>query len=238
MTSLGVKTLSTTAYHPQCNGLVERLHRTLKAAIRARLVDSDWQSALPLVLLGLRSAWKEGQDNSPADLVYGVPLRLPGQFIPGAELPDITPVSSFVSTFQAKMKEQRPAPSRHHAAPPSFIPPALQKCTSVFVRYDGVRRPLQNPYDGPYQVLQSGDKYFKILRQGLPYTVSVDRLKPCHSPSSLAAPSSMVPIVPFRPSHPSPPHDPGGTSSSAGRPNTTDLPMITKSGRISKPPIQ
>ena len=161
MTSLGVKSLTTTAYHPQCNGLVERLHRTLKAAIRARLVDSDWQSALPLVLLGLRSAWKEGQDSSPADLVYGVPLRLPGQFIPGAELSEITPVSSFVSTFQTKMREQRPVPSKHHAAPPSFIPPALKKCTSVFVRYDGVRRPLQNPYDGPYQVLESGDKYFK-----------------------------------------------------------------------------
>ena len=56
MSSLGIQTHSTTAYHPQSNGLVERMHRQLKGAIRARLTDSSWPDSLPLVLLGLRSA--------------------------------------------------------------------------------------------------------------------------------------------------------------------------------------
>ena len=43
----------TTAYHPQANGIVERFHRQLKAALKARLVGPAWVDELPLVLLGL-----------------------------------------------------------------------------------------------------------------------------------------------------------------------------------------
>ncbi|GFV99972.1 transposon Tf2-9 polyprotein [Trichonephila clavipes] len=31
----GFKVCTTASYHPQCNGKIERIHRTLKAAIRA-----------------------------------------------------------------------------------------------------------------------------------------------------------------------------------------------------------
>ena len=58
-TLLGAQLHRTTAYHPQANGVVERLHRQLKAALKARLVGPAWMDELPLVLLGLRSAPKE-----------------------------------------------------------------------------------------------------------------------------------------------------------------------------------
>ena len=58
-TKMGVSMHKTTAYHPQSNDLVERMHRQLKAALKARLSDHDWIDKLPIVLLGLRSSWKE-----------------------------------------------------------------------------------------------------------------------------------------------------------------------------------
>ena len=79
MSSLGITSFSTTSYHPQCNGLVERMHRQLKGAIRARLSGTNWRSFLPLVLLGLRSAWHSGPEAAPAQLLYGSMLRLPGE---------------------------------------------------------------------------------------------------------------------------------------------------------------
>jgi transposase InsO family protein len=49
---LGITIKLTTAYHPQANGLLERFHRQLKAALRTRLVDGNWEQLLPWVLLG------------------------------------------------------------------------------------------------------------------------------------------------------------------------------------------
>ncbi|GFU32742.1 transposon Ty3-I Gag-Pol polyprotein [Trichonephila clavipes] len=50
----GAKVAHTTSYHPQCNGKVERLHRTLKGATKAHNIR--WAESLPTVLLGLRAA--------------------------------------------------------------------------------------------------------------------------------------------------------------------------------------
>jgi transposase InsO family protein len=43
----------TTAYHPESNSAVERLHRRLKDALRARAAAASWADELPFVLLGL-----------------------------------------------------------------------------------------------------------------------------------------------------------------------------------------
>ena len=52
---LQIKHRQTTAYHPQANGMVERLHRRLKDALQARGAAATWPTDLPWVLLGLRS---------------------------------------------------------------------------------------------------------------------------------------------------------------------------------------
>ena len=48
---LGVEHITTTAYHPQSNGMVERSHRQLKDALRACLAGPTWPDHLPWVLL-------------------------------------------------------------------------------------------------------------------------------------------------------------------------------------------
>jgi transposase InsO family protein len=45
----------TTAYHPESNGAVKRLHRCLKDALRARAAVATLSEELAFVLLGLRS---------------------------------------------------------------------------------------------------------------------------------------------------------------------------------------
>ncbi|XP_028982407.1 uncharacterized protein LOC114841553 [Diachasma alloeum] len=68
---LGTKRIMTTPFHPQSNGLVERLHRQLNAALPYH--SGAWFDALPLILLGLRSAWKNELQTTPAELTYGEP---------------------------------------------------------------------------------------------------------------------------------------------------------------------
>ena len=68
---LGTTRCRTTAYHPQANGMIERFHRQLKAALKAQPLPESWTEYLPLVLLGICSAIKEDLHYSPAELVYG-----------------------------------------------------------------------------------------------------------------------------------------------------------------------
>ncbi|GFU37630.1 gag-Pol polyprotein [Trichonephila clavipes] len=72
---LGTNRIRTTSYHPQTNGLVERLHRVLKSALMAH-ENIKWTETLPAVLLGLRVAVKPDINASSAELVYGVSTQI------------------------------------------------------------------------------------------------------------------------------------------------------------------
>jgi transposase InsO family protein len=76
---LHIQHITTTAFHPCSNGMVERCHRQLKDVLPARSAANDWPDHLPWVLLGLRAAPKEDSAVSSADMVLGDPLVLPGQ---------------------------------------------------------------------------------------------------------------------------------------------------------------
>ena len=69
-------------YQPHSNGMVERFHRQLKAALCARFSGVDWLEHLPWVLLGLRAVPKEEDGVSAAEATYGHSLVLPSQLQP------------------------------------------------------------------------------------------------------------------------------------------------------------
>lgn len=55
---LRMRKVKTTAYHPQCDGLVERLNQTILTMLSKHVADhqKDWDMWLPCVLLAYRSA--------------------------------------------------------------------------------------------------------------------------------------------------------------------------------------
>ena len=71
--------ITTTAFHPQSNGMEERLHRQIKYMLRARGAASEWESHLPCVLLGLCTAPKEENGISTAETRLGQQLVVPDQ---------------------------------------------------------------------------------------------------------------------------------------------------------------
>ncbi|KAJ2948691.1 hypothetical protein O0L34_g7947 [Tuta absoluta] len=169
----------TTAYHPACNGLVERFHRQLKSAIVCH-GDGNWVDSLPLVLLGIRSAFKEDLHTTSAELVYGEPLRLPGELFDSEAgiTPDLT---EFTSRLRSIVQSLKPTPaSRHCGVRPTFMFKDLTTCTHVFLRDCTVGGALKPAYSGPYEILQRDDKVFAILVNGKKVTVSIDRVKPAY----------------------------------------------------------
>ncbi|BHF76259.1 hypothetical protein SprV_0501935700 [Sparganum proliferum] len=196
---LGTNRIRTTTYHPQANGLVERFHRQLKTSLMAQHDSFRWSDHLPLVLLSLRSTLKADIGCTAADLVYGISLRLSGELVSPSKTLTFFEPCSYVERLRSAMRNLRATPSRTSPAR-SPIPPDLDKCDFVLVRHGAVRRPLQQPYDGPYKVLRRSDKDVVIDRNGKTDTVSVDRFKPAYiddsdhsSPQHCTPPQTVMP---------------------------------------------
>ena len=77
LTSLmGLEKLHTTAYHPQTNGVLERLHATLEAMLGStRALGLDWVQQIPFVLFTLKQTPNRTTGFSPFVLVYGHYVR-------------------------------------------------------------------------------------------------------------------------------------------------------------------
>ena len=136
MTLLGSKRARTTSYHPQTNGMVERFHRQLKAALKAQPQPDSWMDALPFVLLGIRTTLKEDISATAAEMVYGTTLRLPGEFFTPSQrsLPD---PSDYISNLRTHMQTIRPPPPRPTQRNSKIID-GLSTATHVFIRHDAV----------------------------------------------------------------------------------------------------
>ena len=174
---LGINANTTTAYHPQANGMVERLHRQLKASQKARTTSSNWFDELPMVLLGIRSSWRVDPGCSPAELVYGSTLRIPGEFLQPHDARTVEPDVTFLRHLQQTMRSFQPPTPQFHGQPSVYVPANLAPAKFVYVRKDSHKHPLQRPYDGPYLVLNKSDKFFTVDIKGRPETISIDRLK-------------------------------------------------------------
>ncbi len=134
---------------------------------------------IPLVLLGIRTAVKADLQCSAAEMVFGTPLRVPGQFFYSAQAHQWTDPSSCAQRLSLNMSQLRPFQTRL-SNKPVFLPSDLKSCSYVFLRHDAVRRPLQPVYDRPFRVVHRGEKTFSITKGGKGDTVSIDRLKPAY----------------------------------------------------------
>lgn len=174
---LGSSKLRTTAYHPRSNGLVERFHRQMKGAIMCHATER-WVEVLPTILLGIRSSVRPELGTSAAELVYGQPLRLPGQFFRASKSPTTHP--EFLKQLRSHFDVLRPTNTSNHSRAQVFVHKDLATSTHVFVRQDLVRKPLEQPFKGPYQVIKKTDKFFTLQVGNKTQNVTVERLKPCY----------------------------------------------------------
>ena len=186
LAQLGISVSTTTAYHPQANGLVERFHRSLKNALRCSTTETtSWTRSLPWILLGLRNAPRTDTATSPAEVLFGTPLRVP----------DLCFKQELVPTADTARQLQLARENVANYLPPRldgrkfrhspFIPKDLRKCDFVFVRTDTLAKPPLAPrYVGPYKVLSRNwqNSTFKIEMSGKMDTVLLGRLKAASTP--------------------------------------------------------
>ena len=164
-TKLGINKHRTTAYHPSANGGVERQHRRLKEALKAKSADarSNWLVHLPLILLGLNNSISEDTGLSAAQAAFRQQMSVPGCLF--ENITDIT---------------QPRVPERNYQRHDTYIPTELRTCEFVWVRRGPQTKSLQRPYTGPYKVISRNlESNTMCVEMGSNNeTISLERLKP------------------------------------------------------------
>ena len=222
MQLLGCKRIRTTSYHPIANGMIECFHRQLKSILKSYPNTADWTTAM----LGIRTTLKHDFNCTPAELVYGTTLRIPGEFVTTSTNISTADQASYAVKLKAVMQKLKAIPPRQQKHQQTNIHKLLQTCTHVFVRHV-YRKPLQPPYDGPYEVLK---KHFTLSIKGRKEAVSIDRLKPAYLDVTLTESDSLNSVS--IPQLPPPTTTVSDSSPSSSRHHTT-----TRSGRQVRWPI-
>ena len=196
MVLLGCSRIRTTSYHPMSNGIIERFHRQLKASLKACRNPVTWTESLPMILLGIRTTFKADLQCTTAEFVYGTTLRLPSEFFDHHTDVPIEDPSNYVTKLKSVMQQLQAIPPRLQSNKKVYVSDDLHKCTHVFVRHDAIRKPLQQPYNGPYEVLNRTAKHFTVNINGRKEVISIDRLKPAYLDSDTPLPDNVPPPNP------------------------------------------
>jgi hypothetical protein len=139
--------------------------------------DQQWTEALPLVLLGIRTSFKADLQASVAELVYGEPLRIPGELL----TPTVDPVEPAHLITHCAVIWPASDQFRHHTTPHQ---PHSCTRTSKTARMSFSLRTqhagLWSPLTAAPTRSSRGEKTLQLLVRGKPVTVSADTVKPAY----------------------------------------------------------
>ncbi|KAL2102544.1 hypothetical protein ACEWY4_001712 [Coilia grayii] len=209
MQQLAIQHVTSSSYHPQSQGALERFHQTLKNMLKTYCLEfqRDWDEGVPMAQFAIREVVQESLGFSPAELVFGHSVRGPLKIVRDAWLTDSTryhDLSDYVSKMryrlqracqlakqnlkvsQGKMKKRydRKAISRHFS-------PGDQ----VMVLLPVLGSALQARYAGPYRIKRRvGELNYVIAtpdRRKVTRLCHINRLKPyCTRPAQSDTPVS------------------------------------------------
>ena len=196
---LGVKKLNTTAYHPQCDGMVERFNRTLKTALRkhAARFGNQWDRYLHGVLWAYRNIPHESTGEKPSYLLFGLDCRSPTE---ASYLPE-TPIQ--LGTVEDYRDELVLCLSSARELAVASIQRAQGRYKANFDRkardlswklgdwvlvlfpheQTGKNRKLSRPWHGPYRVTAVNDPDITVTKVYFPQDATIQvhqsRVKSC-----------------------------------------------------------
>ncbi|KAK7091878.1 hypothetical protein V1264_009500 [Littorina saxatilis] len=109
---LNIRHLTTTPYHPMCNGLVEKFNATLKSTLKKLCSEQprQWHRYINALLLAYREVPQESTGFSPFELMYGRTVRGPMQILKelwtkDVDTPEVKNSYQYVFELREKLEE-------------------------------------------------------------------------------------------------------------------------------------
>ena len=172
----GTQLKFSTAYHPQSQGIVERMNSIVSQSLRCLIHESngaEWDSLLPMVELTINSLPNSSTGYSPFFLNYGFHPTVPVELLKGDEEVSNESVNSFVSRVrrtwdQARENleksvrlQQKYYNQRHRSF--EFEEGDLVLLSSKNLSMKGVPGKLKRKFVGPFKVIEKiGTQAYKL----------------------------------------------------------------------------
>ena len=165
---LGATQITSSAYHPESQGALERFHSTLKNMIRNYCFENekDWDEGVCLLMFAARESIQESLGFSPFELVFGHTVRGPLKLLKESWLqddPGNVHLLDYVSRFRERLfKVCEMAHENLKSAQIKMknyydkgtIPRTFCPGDKVLVLLPISGHPLQARYHGPYEVVK------------------------------------------------------------------------------------
>ncbi|KAJ8952749.1 hypothetical protein NQ318_008063 [Aromia moschata] len=174
--TLDIRKTRTTALHPQSDGMVERMNRTINRYLSKVVSDHqrDWDQFLQLFLLAYRSSVHETTGQTPASIVMDRELRLPCDLKFGCTPGDDVAGEDYGTSDRMKETYDINANDGRYQ-------PGNQVWLYNPQRRRGLSPKLQSSWEGPYEVVtRINDVVYRIqkLPREKPRVVHFNRLAP------------------------------------------------------------
>lgn len=169
LSRMNVTHVTSTAFHPQSQGCLERFHATLKGILTKFCLHNgrDWDEGVQVALYAIRTAKNESLGYSPFELMFGRKprenLRLVAEAWEAEEGEATLPVTDYVKKLGERMECAHKLARENMARAQTRMKCNYDKKSRVrefkegdqVLYYDSsVHRPLQARYRGPYTVLE------------------------------------------------------------------------------------
>ena len=203
---LGMEKTRTTAYHPQSDGLVERMNRTLlmMLSIRAQEGEDRWDEFLSELMMAYRASVHDTTRFTPFHLMFGREVRLPIDVMFGNTPDPVQEHTEYAIDLRSRLEKAFESVREHTKAVQKRQKDRYDRRVSggryqvgdrVWLHSPAIPRgrspKLHQPWTGPFVVIKVlSDVTYRIQserpkprcrRRRL--VVHFNRLKPCHTPA-------------------------------------------------------
>ena len=175
--SFGTSLRFSNAYHPQTQGMVERMNsvvsQTLRCLIHSLENERDWRKILPTVEMSINSLPNRSTGYSPFFLNYGFHPVAPVQLLDTNTVNKVESINNFVDRIQqvwqkakqniqkAQIQQQKYYDARHK--PESFEEGSYVLLSTQNLRMKGTPSKLRRRFAGPFKILQRiGNQAYKL----------------------------------------------------------------------------
>lgn len=182
-----IKHFTTSGYHKECNGSIERQNAVLKSIIRG-LADNDlanWPRYLPYAVFVINSQINSSTGYSPHHLMFGYPLQIPTNLKSRPE--PVYTYDSYLSELRYKLQIAHTL-ARESALQSKVVNKlqydqkaktiSYQVGDKVLITNENRKTKLHNPFRGPYEVRAIlSDVNIKIKVGKRDKTIHINRTK-------------------------------------------------------------